>query len=177
VFWCNSRRNHSNWKSKTSEDFGKIKNEAPRGLRKYYKWRNFVLRSQDILYGSKLLKGRRNIDLYMHRNTLTGSLSMIHMPRGEPRRPEHDLGTPRRGCAPQALLKTGQNWFLLLLSGKARFLGPTSVETLRINTKPFIHNLSFRMKWLMKKTNTWNFQGGVSLSSLQVSLGYVLFLL
>ena len=48
---------------KTCEDFAKIKNEDPRGLRRHYRGRNFVLKSQDNLYRSKQPKGRRNKDL------------------------------------------------------------------------------------------------------------------
>jgi len=38
---------------KTCEEFGKIKNEDLRGLRRHYRGRNSIPRSQDILYGSK----------------------------------------------------------------------------------------------------------------------------
>jgi len=37
---------------KITEDFGKIKNEDSRGLVNLYRWRSYVPRSQDILYGS-----------------------------------------------------------------------------------------------------------------------------
>jgi len=45
---------------KTSLDIGKTMIEDSRGLRRLYKGRNFVPKSQDILYGSKHPKGRRN---------------------------------------------------------------------------------------------------------------------
>ena len=47
----------------TCEDFGKIMNEDSRGLRRHYRGRNYVPMSQDILYGSKHPKGRRNMHL------------------------------------------------------------------------------------------------------------------
>jgi len=42
---------------KIDEDFGKIKNEDSRGLKRLYIGRNFIPKSQDILYGSKHPKG------------------------------------------------------------------------------------------------------------------------
>jgi len=38
---------------KTYEDFGKTMNEDSRGLGRHYKGRNYVPKSQDILYGNK----------------------------------------------------------------------------------------------------------------------------
>jgi len=46
---------------KTCEDFGKTMNVGPRGLRRHYKRRSYVPKSQDILYGSKHPKRRRNM--------------------------------------------------------------------------------------------------------------------
>jgi len=48
---------------KTCEDFGKTINEDSRDIRKHYKGMNYVLKSQDILYGSKHPKRQRNIRL------------------------------------------------------------------------------------------------------------------
>ena len=45
---------------KTCEDFGKTMNENSRDLRRHYKGRNFVLKSQDVLHGSKYSKRQRN---------------------------------------------------------------------------------------------------------------------
>jgi len=45
---------------KICEDLGKMKNEDSRGLKRRYKGMNFVPKFQDILYGSKHPKRRRN---------------------------------------------------------------------------------------------------------------------
>jgi len=84
---------------KTCEDFGKIINEDSRGLRRHYKGRNYVLRSQDILYGSKHPKKQRNMHLY------TGLHS--HAPRAWTIRPKH-------GHAPQAYLRRPKGAFSTL---------------------------------------------------------------
>jgi len=60
VLWCNLRRNHANRHSKIFEDFGKTMNEDSRGLERHYKGRNYVPKSQDILYGRKHPKRQRN---------------------------------------------------------------------------------------------------------------------
>jgi len=75
---------------KISEAFEKIKNENSRGLGRCYKRRKYVLRSQDILYGGKHPKGRKNGDLCIRTHSQ----------------------------APRALLNAVQNCFLLLFSGK-----------------------------------------------------------
>jgi hypothetical protein len=48
---------------KIGEDLGKIKNEDSKGLVRLYRGRNFVPKSQDILYGSKHPKGRKNREI------------------------------------------------------------------------------------------------------------------
>jgi len=45
---------------KTCEDFEKIMNEDSRGLGRHYKEMNSIPKPQDILYGSKNPKRRRN---------------------------------------------------------------------------------------------------------------------
>jgi len=45
---------------KTCGDFEKTINENSRGLIRHYKMRNYVPKSQDILYERKHLKRRRN---------------------------------------------------------------------------------------------------------------------
>jgi len=119
---------------------------------------------------------------------------MSHASRGEPRLPEHDLGAPRRAMlpehglsaprvhflhshAPRALLNAGQKLVFATFFKREKSSAQLHVETLPINIKPFFYNYSFRTKWFKRMAGTKSFKGGVSLSSLQVSLGYVLCLL
>jgi len=63
-----------------------IENEDSRGLKRLYRWINFVTLSLDILYGSKHPQGHKNGDLC----TRTHS----QVPRAWSMRPEHALGSP-----------------------------------------------------------------------------------
>jgi hypothetical protein len=54
---------------KTCEDFAKTTNEDSRGLIRHYKGRNYVPKSQDILYGSKHPKRQRNRQLRVKLHT------------------------------------------------------------------------------------------------------------
>jgi len=58
---------------KISEELGKIKNENSRGLRRLYRGRNSVSRSQDNLYESKHPKRRKNGE--------KGPVTHLHAPR------------------------------------------------------------------------------------------------
>jgi len=128
VFWCNSLRNHANRQSKTCEDFRKIMNEDSRGLERHYKGRNYVPRSEVILYGSK--HSRRQRDMHL------GTGLHSHAPRAWSIFPEQDHAlqtsksshscTPSMGHAPRTWRKSGQNWFLLVFSGKNPVFKPNS---------------------------------------------------
>jgi len=85
VFWCNSRRNHKISTAKhlkTSEIFGKIPNEDSIGLRRHYKGRNFVPKSQNIL---SLQKKETTISmdtiLYLSLYYLVNGL--VHLPKSD----------------------------------------------------------------------------------------------
>jgi hypothetical protein len=49
-------------RAKHLEDLGKTKNEDSRNLGRHYKGRNYVLMSQDILYGRKHPKDEKTCD-------------------------------------------------------------------------------------------------------------------
>jgi len=93
--WCISRSNHANRKIKTSEN--------SRGLKRRYRGRNLVHRSQDILYGSKHLKEWKNKDLCIETHSQAS--------RAWSMRPEHAFSTHSGilsiACAPRALLNAG----------------------------------------------------------------------
>jgi hypothetical protein len=92
VFRRNSRINHAHGQSKTFEDFGKTMNEDSRGLGRHYKGRDFVPKSQDILYGSKHPKDEETS------NFTPGSSTYV--PRAwqnMPMRPAMHLGHAGRG--------------------------------------------------------------------------------
>ena len=151
---------------KTCEDFGKIMNADSRSLKRHYKERNYVSMSPDILYRCKHPKWQRNRHLCTELHS--------HAPRAWSMHPEH-------GHAPQAWpwrpkgafsalscsLSMSKNGSELIFATfkwqKPGFLAQLQVETLPINTKPFIHNFSFTMKRFKRKANTRNFKGGVSL--------------
>jgi len=68
-------------KAKHLEDlwrFEKTNNEYSRGLWRHYKRENFVLMTQDILYGRKRPK---NTGDYTQKNALMRPLNMNHAPR------------------------------------------------------------------------------------------------
>jgi hypothetical protein len=118
-----------------SEDFEKIQNEDSSGLRRRYRVRNFVPRSQDILYGSKHPKERKNRYLCIgtHSRLPEHGLCAPSMAMC----PEHGIGTPSMHFMhtqdPRAhpmclehgwmLAKTSFCYFLV---GKNPILGPTS---------------------------------------------------
>jgi len=54
---------------KTCKDLGKTMNEDSRGIIRNYKGRNYVLKSQDILYGRKHLKDEETDDYAQENNT------------------------------------------------------------------------------------------------------------
>jgi len=64
---------------KTYEDFRKITNEDSRGLERHFKGRNFVFKSQDILYESKHPR-RQKKHAFMHMTTHSWPSSMSHVP-------------------------------------------------------------------------------------------------
>jgi len=71
---------------KLSEDFGKIMNKDLRGLQRHYRGRNSIHKYQDILYGSKHPKRRRNKCLRPR--------NYVWAPRVWSMRPDHGPGAP-----------------------------------------------------------------------------------
>jgi len=169
---------------KICEVLGKMKNEDSKGPIRLYKWTSFVHKFQIILHRNKHLKWR-----FQHRTTLTCAQrtgggdrctktcnwGAWRMDWGDWRLSQHThaLGAWNGAFVPCRL----RHYFVTFCAQKPAFLAQNQAETFPINTAFLIHNFSFRTKRFKRKADTRSFQGGVSLSSLQVFIGYVLFLL
>jgi len=103
---------------KTCEDLEKTLNEDSRGLIRHYKERNYVLKSQDILYGRKHPKDKET-GVYAQQNN-------TYVPRTCTMRPGHGKDTHAPQHVPRACWERAITY---LFSGISHFLAQTQLKT------------------------------------------------
>jgi len=125
-------------------------NEDSRGLGRHYKGRNFIPKSQDILYGRKHSKRRRNRQLRT-RKRINALRTCCHAPWACKNAPMLLSIRLRHVVGASELLFPHFKWKI------PNFSAQTHMKTLPIHTTPLVHYFSLRTKRFKRKASIRSF--------------------